>query len=321
MTGTSKPKTGSVRNSTCCSSPESTAESSPRVALIGMRLPLAERAARPAGVDEPHRRAVLVELLAEQLRVHGRRLRQERRAEARRERRLRLGDADLGAGELRREAGEEEEERLLAAEARDRRQDPERVGREEDDVARMAGALRREHVRDALELVRGARVLGLRVVVEVELAALVDRDVLEDGAEAVHGVPDLRLGLGREADRLRVAAALEVEDAVVAPAVLVVADELARRIGGKRRLAGAGEPEEDRDVLPVLRDVRGAVHRRDALERQPVVHHGEDRLLDLAAVERAADDHLAAASGGGRRRPRCACRPSQGRPRLRARGG
>ena len=35
----------------------------------------------------------------------------------------------------------------------------------------MAGALRRERVRDLLELVRGARVLGLRVVVEVERAA------------------------------------------------------------------------------------------------------------------------------------------------------
>jgi hypothetical protein len=38
---------------------------------------------------------VLVELVAEQLGIHGRRLRQERRAEARRERRLRLRDAHL----------------------------------------------------------------------------------------------------------------------------------------------------------------------------------------------------------------------------------
>ena len=57
------------------------------------------------------------ELLAEHPRVDARRLRQERRAEAGRERRLRLGDADLGAGELRREAGEEVEERLRRASA------------------------------------------------------------------------------------------------------------------------------------------------------------------------------------------------------------
>ena len=165
-----------------------------------------------------------VELFAQQTRVDGRPLRPERRAEASRERRLRLGDAELGAGELRRVAGEEEEERLLTAELRDRRQDPEGVGGEEDHRARVAGALRRQRVRDLLELVRGAGVLGLGVVVEVEDAALVDDDVLEHRAEAC-ALPDLGLGLGREADRLRVAAALEVEDAVVAPAVLVVADQ------------------------------------------------------------------------------------------------
>ena len=67
-------------------------------------LALAERAARPAGVDEPDRRAVAVEPLAKHVRVDGRRLRQEGRAEAGGEGRLRFGDADLGACELRREA-------------------------------------------------------------------------------------------------------------------------------------------------------------------------------------------------------------------------
>ena len=158
----------------------------------------------------------------------------------------------------------------------------------------MAGALRRQRVRDPLELVRRAIVLGLGVVVEVEDAAFVDGDVLEHRAEAVHRVPDLGLGLGREPDRLGVAAAFEVEDAVVAPAVLVVSDQEPLGIGRERRLARAGEAEEDCDVLSVLRDVRRAVHRHDALERQVVVHQREDGLLDLAAVEGSADQDLAA---------------------------
>ena len=157
----------------------------------------------------------------------------------------------------------------------------------------MPGPLRRQGVRDLLELVGGARVLGLRVVVKVDDAALVDDDVLEDRPERARRLVDLRLGLRREADHLRVAAALEVEDALVAPAVLVVADQLALRIGRERRLAGTGQPEEDRDVAG-LADVRRAVHREDALERQAVVHQREDRLLDLARVERAADQHLLA---------------------------
>ncbi len=53
-----------------------------------------------------------------------------------RERGLRLLDADLGAGELGRVAADEVVGGLLAGEPRDRRQDPERVGGQEDDVLR-----------------------------------------------------------------------------------------------------------------------------------------------------------------------------------------
>src|SRR5436190_4636734 len=77
------------------------------------------RPARPAGVDEPHVRPVLGELVAEHPGIDGRPLRQKRRPEAGGKRRLRLGDADLGAGELRGVAGEEVVPRLRVAEARD----------------------------------------------------------------------------------------------------------------------------------------------------------------------------------------------------------
>ena len=87
--------------------------------------------------------AVPLELLAEHARVDRRRLRQERRAEARRERRLRLLDPDLGPCELRGEPGEEPVERLVAREPRDRGQDPERVRGQEDDALGMARPLRR----------------------------------------------------------------------------------------------------------------------------------------------------------------------------------
>jgi len=58
-------------------------------------------------------------------------------------------------------------------------------------------------------------------------------------------------------------------------------------------LAGPGEPEEDRDVA-FLPHVRRAVHREDAREWQAIVHQREDRLLDLACIEAAADQHLLA---------------------------
>jgi hypothetical protein len=59
----------------------------------------------------------------------------------------------------------------------------------------------------------------------------VEVDVLEDRPEPASRGEDVRLVHRREADGLRVAAALEVEHAIVAPAVLVVADEDALRVG------------------------------------------------------------------------------------------
>src|SRR5690606_41133465 len=67
---------------------------------------------------------------------------------------------------------------------------------------------------------------------------------LQHRAEALAGGEDLGFGLFGEGDHLGVAAALEVEDAVVGPAVLVVTDEAAVGIGRERRLAGAGEAED-----------------------------------------------------------------------------
>ncbi len=124
----------------------------------------------------------------------------------------------------------------------------------------MPGAPGVAGVRDEVERVGGARVLGLPRVVEVDHArVVVDDHVLQHGAEARAGLVDLGLGVTRELDRLGVATTFEVEDAVVGPAVFVVADERALGVGGEGRLAGAGEPEEERDVSP-RSDVGGAVH-------------------------------------------------------------
>ena len=114
-------------------------------------------------------------------------------------------------------------------------------------------------------------------------------DVFEHRAEADR-VPDLRLVLPREANALGVAAAFEVEDAVVAPAVLVVADQAALRVGGERRLAGARKAEEQRHVAR-RPHIRGAVHREDAARGQQVIHDRERRLLHLAGIAGAADQH------------------------------
>ena len=92
-------------------------------------------------------------------------------------------------------------------------------------------------------------------------------------------------------DGLGIAAALEVEDAVVAPAVLVVADQDPFRICAEGRLARAAEAEED-SYVAVAADVDAAVHRQHVFSRQAVIHDPEGALLDLAGVLGTADEDL-----------------------------
>ena len=157
----------------------------------------------------------------------------------------------------------------------------------------MARHARNARVGDVLQRIGGARVLGALAAVVVGHAGHgIHGGVLEHAAEADR-VPDLRLaGLG-QLDALGVAAALHVEHALVAPAVLVVTHQIAARIGAQRGLAGAGQAEEDRHVPGVVSiHVARAVHGEHALLGQVVVHRVEDALLHLARVARADDDHL-----------------------------
>ena len=109
-------------------------------------------------------------------------------------------------------------------------------------------------------------------------------------AEAVGGVPDLRLGLLAKLDALGVAAALEIEDAVRTPTVFIITNQCAVGIGRQRGLAGAGQAEEQRAVA-VRPDIGRAMHRHDVFRRQIEVERGEHRLLHFAGVRRAADQH------------------------------
>ena len=263
-----------------------------RVCLRLMRLPSAVRAAAPAGVDQPDAGVVLLHLRGEQLGVLARMPDEERAAEARRERGLRFRHAHLGAGDLGRVAADEVIHRVRRRQRTDRRQHAKRVAGEEDDVGRMAGHAGDLGVADELNGIGAARVLRDAGVGEVHGAVVLEHDVFQHRAEA-QGLEDVRLVLRREVDGLGVAAAFDVEDAVVAPAMLVVADEVALRVGGERRLAGAAQAEQQRRAAGLLVRRRRAVHRQDAALRREVVGDGEHALLHLAGVLGAEDDQFA----------------------------
>src|ERR1051325_4173423 len=105
----------------------------------------------------------------------------------------------------------------------------------------MSADARRHRIVDKVKRISRARVLGDLVGVEIELPGLrIDDYILEDRAEA-NRVPDLRFALPGKADAFCIAAAFEVENAAIAPAVFVVADQPTGRVGRKRCFAGAGE--------------------------------------------------------------------------------
>ena len=182
--------------------------------------------------------------------------------------------------------------RLRRRELGDRRHHAIGVGGEEDDVLRMPGAAGARGVRDEFERIGRARVLGLGAVVVVGNARLrIEHHVLQHGAEAVGGVPDHRLGFLRELDGLGVAAALEIEDAVRDPS-RVSSSPISVRFGSAESVV---LPVPDRPknsaLSPSVTDIGRAVHRHDVLRRQIEVERGEHRLLHLARVGRAADQH------------------------------
>ena len=150
----------------------------------------------------------------------------------------------LGARDLGGIAGEEVIHRLFRRQSRNRRQHAESIGGQEDNVLGMSAHARESRVLDEIHRVGRARVLGHAVIVVIRNACVgIKHNIFQDTTEADR-MEDLGLIPLRQPDALGVAAALEVEDAIGAPAVLVVADKPPRGIGRKGGLAGARESEE-----------------------------------------------------------------------------
>ena len=248
--------------------------------------------AGPAGVHQPAVNLVFGDELAQQVAVNRRMARQERVAKAGREGRRWFGDALHGAGDNRRIAGEEVIHRLRRIELGDGGQHAERIAGQHDDVFGVAAAPGFRCIRDEVDRIGDAGVFRLGIVVEVGLAGDgIENNVLHDRAEALACGVDFRLRLARKLDRLGVAAAFKIEDAFLAPAVLVVADEDAVRVLRQGCLARSGEAEEHSRIRAVARNVRRAMHRHHVMRGQLPVEEGEHGLLHLAGVARIGDEH------------------------------
>ena len=246
-------------------------------------------AAGPTGVDQPDPRLVLPHLFRKQLGVFARMPDEKWSAEAGRKCRLWLGHAHLGARDLGRVAADEVIHRMRRRERADRRQHAERIAGEKDYVGRMTGDAGNLRVLNELDRIRATSVLRDARVGVIDVAIFIEHDVLEHGAEAQR-LENVRLVFRREIDRLCVAAAFDVEDAVIAPNVFVVANEMTLRIGRERGFSRAAETEEQGRHARLLIGSGRAMHREQTALRRKVIGHGEDAFLHLAGVFGAEDN-------------------------------
>mmetsp|Transcript_117965 Transcript_117965/g.328725 ORF Transcript_117965/g.328725 Transcript_117965/m.328725 type:complete len:252 (+) Transcript_117965:562-1317(+) len=248
-----------------------------------------------------------VEFCCKHLSIHERVPHQEWRAKTSRECCLWLGHAFLCACDLGSVARNEVVHDLVFGELRHGWQHSKGVASEEDYLFGMVLDLCWDPcVWNELEWVCDTSVLSDGNIVEVDdTCSLVEDDVLQNRAEADR-IVDFRLLLLREADALRIAAPLNVEDAPRVPHVLIVADELALRVSAQCCLACAAEPEEERDVVALA--ICGRVEWQSPLRRwqvplrhqgHQIVHDREDTFLHLASILRAQDHHLPSLEGNG----------------------
>jgi hypothetical protein len=254
---------------------------------------LSETGTDPAGVEEPGVGLVCLDLVGKHLRVlHGVQSK-EGLSEAAGEGSLGLGDAVLSTGHLGGVTRDEMEHGLSAIELGDRRQDTTGIASEEDDVGgRVGGEARNLGVGDVLDGVGASGVLSEGSVVVVNLTGKrVEDNVLEDGTVSDSAV-DIGLLLSRQANGLSVATALDVENTVVRPAVLVVTNESSVGVGGESGLASSRETEEKSDIA-VLALVGGGVEGEDVvLDGHLVEENSEDSFFHFTSVLSTEDDHL-----------------------------
>ena len=101
-----------------------------------------------------------------------------------------------------------------------------------------------------IDRVRYTGVLGYALVCEIDLAVCIQSNVLKK-CVTFDCIVDIRLGILVKVDNLGIASTLEVEYAVVIPAVLVITDQKTLRVCGKCCLTCTGKTEEDSGILAV----------------------------------------------------------------------
>src|SRR5699024_3750798 len=133
---------------------------------------------------------------------------------------------------------------LLSCQDRYRRKYSESVSGQEDYVlcCRSCGN-RTNDLLNVIDWVGHTCILCHALICKVDLSVCIQCHVLKKSV-SLDGIVDIRLGVFVQVDNFCVASALEVEHAVVIPAMLVITDEKSLGICGQCCLTCSGKSEE-----------------------------------------------------------------------------
>ena len=106
--------------------------------------------------------------------------------------------------------------------------------------------------------------------------------VFQYGAK-LDGAINFRLFFGRKVNRFGITAAFDVENAIISPAMFIIADELAASVSREGGFAGARQAKED-GYVAILSFIGGTVHGKHLFLGHDVVHHGEDAFFHFSGI-------------------------------------
>src|SRR4030095_8244047 len=112
----------------------------------------------------------------------------------------------------------------------DRWQHTERIAREENHIGWMARDTRNFRVLNELNRICATSVFRDARVGVIDIAVFIEDDVLEHSTKP-QSLENIRLVFGRKVNRLCVATAFDIENAVIAPNVFVVTNKMTLWIG------------------------------------------------------------------------------------------
>ena len=216
--------------------------------------------ASPSGIDKPDFHPMGFDIFPEEFRVLPRMQGQKRSAKTGAKGRRGLSNTFFRASHFCGIAIDKVIHGLCGRQFGYRRQHTKCITSQKDDVFRLTASAGLGGIRYLRNRIRRAGIFCQRTIIQINSAGrFIQHHILQNRTEGACGLENLRLLLCRQFDHFGVATPLEIKDAVLTPAMLVIADQGPRCISRQRRLAGTGQTEEHR-CAAIVPDVGRGMH-------------------------------------------------------------